>query len=84
MPFLAPAPNQNSADSALAPVSARSGISAKNTVIFILRGHDNTAQEQLEPVLMKLGFEPFIVPNSEAGGKALIEALEAKIAWETA
>lgn len=51
--------------------------------IFIVHGHDNDARDQLELILRRLGLEPFILQNSEAGSKTLVEALEASIYKET-
>lgn len=47
--------------------------------IFIVHGHDSAAREQLELILWKLGVQPFVLQNTDAGGKTLIEALEDKI-----
>lgn len=51
--------------------------------IFIVHGHDSDARDQLELILRRLGLEPFILQNSEAGSKTLVEALEASIYKET-
>ncbi len=47
--------------------------------IFIVHGHDTEARDQLELALRRLGLEPFILMNSSAQGKTLIEALEGHI-----
>ncbi len=47
--------------------------------VFIVHGHDDTAREQLELILHKLGLEPFILANSGGQGLTIIEALESKI-----
>lgn len=50
-----------------------------NQRIFIVHGHDREARDQLELVLMRLGLQPFILQNSDAGGKTIVEALEKHI-----
>ena len=47
--------------------------------VFVVHGHDETAKEQLELVLHKLGIDHFILANSGGGGLTIIEALEANI-----
>ncbi|QGT77610.1 DNA-binding protein [Guyparkeria halophila] len=47
--------------------------------VFVVHGHDETAKEQLELVLHKLGVDHFILANSSGGGLTIIESLEAKI-----
>ncbi len=44
--------------------------------VFVVHGHDNTAREQLELVLHKLGLNPFVLANTGGGGQTIIEALE--------
>ena len=44
--------------------------------VFVVHGHDDTAREQLELVLHKLGLNPFVLANTGGGGLTLIEALE--------
>jgi predicted nucleotide-binding protein len=44
--------------------------------VFVVYGHDDTAREQLELVLHKLGLDPFVLSNTGGGGLTLIEALE--------
>jgi predicted nucleotide-binding protein len=51
--------------------------------IFIVHGHDSEARDQLELVLRRLGLEPFILQNSDGGGKTIIEALEQHIYEES-
>lgn len=52
--------------------------------IFIVHGHDRDARDQLELILMRLGLQPFILQNSDSGGKTIIESLEHNIYQETA
>lgn len=52
--------------------------------IFIVHGHDTAARDQLELILMRLGLQPFILQNSEAGSKTIVEALEVNIYKESA
>jgi predicted nucleotide-binding protein len=52
--------------------------------IFIVHGHDTTARDQLELILMRLGLQPFILQNSDAGSKTIVEALEVNIYKESA
>lgn len=47
--------------------------------IFVVHGHDRDARDQLELVLRRLGLEPFILQNSDGGGKTIVEALEQSI-----
>ncbi len=47
--------------------------------VFIVHGHDDTAREQLELVLHKLGLQPFVLANTGGQGLTIIEALESKI-----
>jgi len=47
--------------------------------VFIVHGHDDTAREQLELVLHKLGLDPFVLANTGGQGLTIIEALESKI-----
>lgn len=47
--------------------------------VFIVHGHDDTAREQLELVLHKLGLDPYVLANTGGHGLTIIEALEAKI-----
>ena len=63
------------------PITKLEAVSDKK--IFIVHGHDNNARDQLELILRRLGLEPFILQNSEAGSKTLVEALEASIYKET-
>lgn len=58
--------------------------SPKSAQIFIVHGHDTEARDQLELILRRLGLEPFILQNSDGGGKTIIEALEKNIYEETA
>lgn len=52
--------------------------------IFIVHGHDTAARDQLELILMRLGLQPFILQNSDAGSKTIVEALEVNIYKESA
>ena len=52
--------------------------------IFIVHGHDDDARDELELILRRLGLEPFILQNSDAGSNTLVEALEANIYSGTA
>jgi predicted nucleotide-binding protein len=47
--------------------------------VFLVHGHDETAREQLELILHKLGLQPFVLMNSGGGGLTIIESLEKKI-----
>lgn len=47
--------------------------------VFIVHGHDDTAREQLELVLHKLGLDPYVLANTGGHGLTIIEVLEAKI-----
>jgi predicted nucleotide-binding protein len=55
------------------------GSAADNKKVFVVHGHDDTAREQLELVLHKLGLDPFVLANTGGGGLTIIEALECKI-----
>ena len=50
-----------------------------NKRVFVVHGHDDTAREQLELVLHKLGVDPFVLANTGGGGLTIIEALEKEI-----
>ncbi|MDG5970706.1 DNA-binding protein [Sphingomonas sp. S-NIH.Pt1_0416] len=54
------------------------------TKIFLVHGHDRDARDQLELVLLRLGLQPFILQNSDGGGKTIVEALEQHIYKESA
>ena len=49
------------------------------TQVFIVHGHDDSAREQLELVLHKLGLDPYVLANTGGHGLTIIEVLEAKI-----
>lgn len=51
--------------------------------IFIVHGHDHTALEQLELILLKLGLNPYILKNTSGNGLTIIEALEKEICKPT-
>lgn len=44
--------------------------------VFVVHGHDVTAREQLERILLLLKLDPFVLQNSGGGGMTIIEALE--------
>jgi predicted nucleotide-binding protein len=50
-----------------------------NKKVFVVHGHDDTAREQLELVLHKLGLDPFVLANTAGEGLTIIEALEKEI-----
>lgn len=50
--------------------------SSASKKVFIVHGHDDSAREQLELVLHKLGLDPFVLANTSGGGLTLIESLE--------
>jgi predicted nucleotide-binding protein len=50
--------------------------------LFVVHGHDETAREQLERILLLLGLEPFVLQNTAGGGLTIIEALERQIGKE--
>ena len=56
----------------------------KAAKIFVVHGHDRDARDQLELILHRLGLEPFILQNNDAGGNTIIEALEQNIYQEAA
>jgi len=47
--------------------------------VFVVHGHDDTAREQLELILHRLGLDPFVLANTGGGGMTSIEALEGEI-----
>ena len=67
-----PADGQEATPSPDAPVNP----SSASKKVFIVHGHDDTAREQLELVIHKLGLDKFILANTCGGGLTLIEALE--------
>ena len=62
-----------------APPSEVSTKGRSKPKIFIVHGHDDTAREQLELVLHRLGLDPFVLQHSGGGGMTFIEALEKQI-----
>jgi predicted nucleotide-binding protein len=60
------------ADGAAAPA-------ATDTTIFVVHGRDETARDQLELILHRLGLEPYVLQVTGGGGDTLIEALEKMI-----
>ena len=71
----APTPPHEEASTNQAPVN----LSTSSKQVFVVHGHDETAKEQLELVLHKLGIDHFVLANTGGGGLTIIEALEAKI-----
>lgn len=65
-----PATTTDAAEAAEAPQEER---------VFVVHGHDQTAREQLELILHKLGLDPFVLANTGGGGLTIIEALENEI-----
>lgn len=64
----------------VAPVDSSAATAVMTTKqVFIVHGHDDTAREQLELVLHKLGLDPYVLANTGGHGLTIIEALEAKI-----
>lgn len=47
--------------------------------VFVVYGHDESACEQLELVLRRLGLDPFVLGNTSGSGLTIIEALENEI-----
>jgi predicted nucleotide-binding protein len=68
--------SKGQSQAAVPPLVARGG---ENKRVFIVHGHDDTAREQLELILHKLGLDPFVLANTGGGGLTLIEALENEI-----
>lgn len=50
-----------------------------NKKVFVVYGHDQSAREQLELILLKLNLDPFVLSNSSGHGLTIIEALEKEI-----
>ncbi len=50
--------------------------SVESQRVFVVHGHDDTAREQLELILHRLGLDPFVLINTSGGGLTIIEALE--------
>jgi len=64
------------------PVGTSSKVNEKAPIkakVFVVHGHDQTAREQLELVLHKLGLDPFVLANTGGDGLTIIEALEREI-----
>lgn len=49
------------------------------STIFVVHGHDTVAREQLELILHRLGLEPYVLQNTDGGGRTIIESLERMI-----
>ena len=62
--------------SPVAPTDDSDEVSEK---VFVVYGHDETARDQLELVLHKLGLIPFVLGNTSGSGLTIIEALEKEI-----
>ncbi len=56
-----------------------SSASVESKRVFVVHGHDETAKEQLELILHRLGLAPFVLTNTGGGGLTIIEALEREI-----
>lgn len=59
-----------------AQTTAIAAAPAVPTRIFVVHGHDETAREQLELVLHRLGLQPYVLANTGGSGLTIIEALE--------
>lgn len=59
--------------------SSSAGSAPANKKIFLVHGHDDSAREQLELVIHRLGLDPFVLANTGGGGLTIIEALEQEI-----
>lgn len=60
----------------IASADVSEGVSER---VFVVYGHDETAREQLELVLHKLGLNHFVLGNTGGSGLTIIEALEKEI-----
>lgn len=49
---------------------------ATNTKVFVVYGHDTTARDQLEAMLLRWGLEPLILDQLPSEGQTIIEKLE--------
>lgn len=58
------------------PAPAAAHTSKTEQHIFIVHGHDEAARNELELVLLRLNLRPFILQNSGAASKTIIESLE--------
>ncbi|WP_434348549.1 TIR domain-containing protein [Myxococcus virescens] len=68
-------------DAGLTTAPSRTNLPAdpQKAKVFVVHGHDETAREQLELVLHRLGLDPFVLQNTSGKGLTIIEALEAEI-----
>lgn len=66
------------ANAAAQPV-APTATAVQRASIFVVHGHDETAREQLELILHRLGLDPFVLQNTAGMGMTIIEALEQQI-----
>ena len=57
------------------PSSATSIASIKEPKVFVVYGHDTTARDQLELLLLRMNIKPVILSNMAPDGKTIIEAL---------
>ncbi|GAA5110267.1 hypothetical protein GCM10023261_13840 [Bartonella jaculi] len=48
-----------------------------------MHGHDHSALEQLQLILLKLNLKPYILQNTSGNGLTIIEALEKEICTPT-
>lgn len=55
---------------------------AETDKVFVVYGHDESAREQLELILHRLGLEPFVLGNTSGSGLTIIESLEDEIATQ--
>ena len=69
------------ADDAVTARATTSTIDEKDRV-FVVYGHDESACEQLELILHRLGLEPFVLGNTSGSRLTIIEALENEIATQ--
>lgn len=67
---------QEAANNGTAPIPA---VTEQKPSVFVVHGHDTAAREQLELVLHKLGLDPFVLQNTDGGGRTIIESLEKMI-----
>lgn len=61
-----------SADELAAPV----GAAPTTRKVFVVHGHDNTAEVEVARFLEKAGFQPVILHEKPSGGRTIIEKLE--------
>lgn len=66
-----------------APAERLPAPAADRPRVFVVYGHDDTAREQLELILHRLGLDPFVLGLTGGGGMTIIEALEREIVDRT-